>query len=148
MLNTLQIKSARPKERAYKLTDGGGLFLLVQPSGSKLWRYKFRVGGVEGLQALGTFPEVGLADARDRHAEARKLVAQGIQPVQARKRQREALAIEQLHRTKGMFTAVTAEWKAVTEPNLKSGTIAQRNREIKNDLMPSLKNRAIATITR
>jgi hypothetical protein len=60
MLATLKIKSAQPSERAYKLTDTSGLFLLVQPSGSKLWRYKFRVNGVEGLQALGAFPEVSL----------------------------------------------------------------------------------------
>lgn len=148
MLSTLQIKSARPKDRAYKLADGGGLFLLVQPSGSKLWRYKFRIGGVEGLQALGAFPEVGLAEARDRHAAARKLVAQGVQPVQAHKRQLEALAIEHLHRTKGTFAAIMAEWSDATAPNLKAGTIAQRKREIKNDLMPTLKNRAIASITR
>ncbi len=58
VLTTLQIKSAKPAERAYKLADTGGLFVLVQPNGSKLWRYKFRLDGVEGLQALGAFPEV------------------------------------------------------------------------------------------
>ena len=60
MLTALKIKTAKPAERAYKIADGGGLFLLVQPNGSKLWRYKFRVQGVEGLQALGAFPQVGL----------------------------------------------------------------------------------------
>ena len=53
MLSTLQIKSAKPRAQAYKLADAGGLYLLIQPSGSKLWRYKFRIGHVEGLQALG-----------------------------------------------------------------------------------------------
>ena len=53
MLSAVKVKTAKPAERAYKLADGGGLFLLVQPNGSKLWRYKFRIGGVEGLQALG-----------------------------------------------------------------------------------------------
>ena len=55
MLSALKVKTAKPAERAYKLADSGGLFLLVQPNGSKLWRYKFRIGGVEGLQALGAF---------------------------------------------------------------------------------------------
>jgi hypothetical protein len=83
VLTTLQIKSAKPAERAYKLADTGGLFVLVQPNGAKLWRYKFRLDGVEGLQALGSFPEVTLADARHAHAESRKLVAKGVHPVQA-----------------------------------------------------------------
>jgi hypothetical protein len=56
VLTILQIKSAKPAERAYKLADTGGLFVLVQPNGSKLWRYKFRLDGVEGLQALRAFP--------------------------------------------------------------------------------------------
>jgi len=78
MLSAVKVKTAKPAERAYKLADGGGLFLLVQPNGSKLWRYKFRIGGVEGLQALGAFPEVGLADARAAHTASRHLVAKGI----------------------------------------------------------------------
>jgi hypothetical protein len=82
VLTTLQIKSAKPAERAYKLADTGGLFVLVQPNGSKLWRYKFRLDGVEGLQALGR-SRVTLADARHAHAESRKLVAKGVHPSSA-----------------------------------------------------------------
>ena len=92
VLTTLQIKSAKPTARAFKLADTGGLFLLVQPNGSKLWRYKFRLNGVEALQALGAFPEVTLADARHAHAESRKLVAKGVHPVQARREERESRA--------------------------------------------------------
>lgn len=58
MLSTLQIRSAKPRAKPYKLADSGDLYLFVQPSGSKLWRYKFRIGRVEGLQALDSFPEV------------------------------------------------------------------------------------------
>ena len=148
MLTTLKIKSARPSERAYKLADAGGLFLLVQPNGSKLWRYKFRVGGVEGLQALGAFPEVSLADARHEHAEARKLVAKGVHPVQARRQDREASVRANLHRTKGSFDAVAADWNAATASNLRSATIGQRNREIDKDLIPRFKDRSISGITR
>ena len=85
MLSTLKVKSAKPEARAYKLADSGGLYLLVQPNGSRLWRYKFRVCGTEGLQALGAFPEIGLAEVRGLHTDARKLVLQGINPIQARR---------------------------------------------------------------
>ncbi|WP_454257430.1 Arm DNA-binding domain-containing protein [Pseudoxanthomonas mexicana] len=54
----MQIKSAKPRAKPYKLADSGGLYLFVQPSGSKLWRYQFRISRVEGLQALGSFPKV------------------------------------------------------------------------------------------
>ncbi|WP_202841617.1 tyrosine-type recombinase/integrase [Luteimonas saliphila] len=148
MLCTLQIKSAKPRARGYKLADAGGLFVLVQPSGSKLWRYKFRIGRVEGLLALGSFPEVGLAEARAEHARSRKLVEQGIHPVHERKRQREALAIDYLNRDKGAFGAIYAQWDSATSVDLAAGTIRQRRREIKNDLLPKLKDRAITSITR
>lgn len=148
MLSTLQIKSAKPRAKPYKLADSGGLYLLVQPSGSKLWRYKFRIGRVEGLQALGSFPEVGLADVRAEHAKSRKLVEQGVHPVQERKQRRETLAIEYLNREKGEFGTICAQWDDATSVDLKAGTVKQRRREIKNDLLPKLKTRAIASITR
>jgi hypothetical protein len=80
VLATLQIKSAKPAERAYKLADTGDLVVFVQPNGSKLWRYKFSMDRVKSLQALGSFPEVTLADARNAHAESRRLVAKGVHP--------------------------------------------------------------------
>lgn len=125
MLTTLQIKAAKPAERAYKLADTGGLFVLVQPNGSKLWRYKFRLDGVEGLQALGAFPEVTLADARNAHAESRKLVAKGVHPVQARRDERESRAQAELHRVKGSFGAVCADWNAATGADLRPATVLQ-----------------------
>lgn len=148
VLTTLQIKSAKPAERAYKLADTGGLFVLVQPNGSKLWRYKFRLDGVEGLQALGAFPEVTLADARHAHAESRKLVAKGVHPVQARRDERESRAQAELHRVKGSFGAVCADWNAATGADLRPATVLQRNREIEKDLAPRFKDRPISKITR
>lgn len=148
MLATLQIKSAKPTARAFKLADTGGLFVLVQPNGSKLWRYKFRLNGVEGLQALGAFPEVSLADARHAHAESRKLVAKGIHPVQARRDERESRVQAELHRLKGSFGAVCADWNAATSADLRPATVLQRNREIEKDLTPRFKDRPISKITR
>lgn len=148
MLTALKIKTAKPAERAYKLADAGGLFLLVQPNGSKLWRYKFRLQGVEGLHALGTFPEVGLADARAAHSASRLLVAKGINPVQARRAERESRAIAGMRRTKGSFEALCADWDAATSAGLRPTTVGQRRREIDKDLLPAFRARAIASITR
>ena len=148
MLTTIQIKSAKAQERAYKLADSGGLYLLVQSNGSKLWRYKFRVGGVEGKQSLGAFPEIGLAEARGLHSDSRKLVAQGINPVQAKQELRVTQAQEQLERERGTFAAVMADWNTATAASLRPSTVKQRQREIDNDLMPKLKNRPMDGITR
>jgi len=148
MLTTIQIKSAKAQERAYKLADSGGLYLLVQPNGSKLWRYKFRVGGVEGKQSFGAFPEIGLAEARGLHGDSRKLVAQGINPVQAKQELRVVQAQEQLERERGTFAAVMADWNMATAASLRPSTVKQRQREIDNDLMPKLKNRPMDGITR
>lgn len=148
MLTTLKIKSAQPAERAYKLADAGGLFLLIQSNGSKLWRYKFRLNGVEGLQALGAFPEVSLADARHDHADARKLVAKGIHPVQARRLDREQQVRTELQRAKGSFAAVAADWNAATAASLRPATVGQRNREVEKDLLPRFRERPITSLTR
>lgn len=148
MLTAVQIKAAKAAESAYKLADSGGLYLLVQPSGTKLWRYKFRLGGVEGLDALGKFPETGLAEARQAHTESRKLVARGINPVLARKNRNQALALANLAREKGSFAAVASDWASTTDDELRLATRKQRQREINNDLLPRLKGRQIKDITR
>jgi integrase len=148
MLTALKIKTAKPAERAYKIADGGGLFLLVQPNGSKLWRYKFRLQGVEGLQALGAFPQVSLAEARAAHAASRQLVASGINPVQARRSERESKALASMLRDKGSFEALYADWDAATSVGLRAGTVNQRRREVDKDLVPVFRGRSVTSITR
>lgn len=148
MLTAVQINAAKPAAKAYKLADSGGLYLLVQPSGAKLWRYKFRLGGVEGLDALGRFPEVTLAQARQAYGESRRLVAQGINPVLARKDRKQALIQANLAREKGSFAAVAADWAAATAHGLRPATLKQREREMRNDLLPKLKARQIKDINR
>lgn len=82
MLTALAIENAKPKEKPYKLSDGNGLHLLIPPSGSRLWRFRYRFGGKQLMLGLGAFPEVLLADARQKRDEARKLLANGIDPSQ------------------------------------------------------------------
>jgi hypothetical protein len=77
-LNDTAVKNAKPKDKPYKMTDGGGLYLLVKPNGSKLWRYKYRVNGKEQNLAIGCYPEITLKDARTQHEEARALFARDI----------------------------------------------------------------------
>lgn len=84
-LTDAEIRKAKPEAKAYRLPDTKGLFLSVTPTGGKLWRYKYRHDGLQKLMALGKYPDVPLALARDRHAEARKLLAIGLDPMAERK---------------------------------------------------------------
>lgn len=79
-LTEFQIKNAKPSEKPYKLTDGGWLFLLINPSGSKLWRLSYRFAGKQKLLALGAYPEIGLKDARSKRDEAKALISVGSDP--------------------------------------------------------------------
>ncbi|MGO4519241.1 tyrosine-type recombinase/integrase [Dyella sp. 2RAF44] len=117
-LTALAVRDAKPREKSYKMPDGGGLYLLVNPvsqkspRGSKWWRYKYRFGGKEKLLALGTFPDTSLADAREKHAAARKLLAAGSDPSQ----QRKAEKVAGIERSANSFEVVAREWLAVKEP--------------------------------
>lgn len=79
-LTELAIRNAKPRDKAYKLSDAGGLFLSVTPAGGKLWRVKFRVGGKEKLLSLGGWPDVSLAAARKERDKAREALATGMDP--------------------------------------------------------------------
>jgi integrase len=108
-LSDTAIRKAKPKESPYKLADEKGLFLLVAPSGGRWWRLKYRFGGKEKLLSLGTYPEVGLKDARDRRDAARKLLADGTDPGEHRKEAKHA----QLTAQANSFEAVAREWHAM-----------------------------------
>lgn len=79
-LTVVQVKNAKPKEKAYKLADERGLYLLVNPNGAKHWKLKYRFAGIEKKLSLGAFPEITLAAARDSREEARKQLANNIDP--------------------------------------------------------------------
>lgn len=105
-LTDTAILTAKPGDKPLKLTDGNGLFLLVAPSGGKWWRFRYRFGGKEKLLALGVYPDVSLDAARERRDEARRLLAQGMDPSKAKK---DAKAIEKTERlVMGSFPHVAA----------------------------------------
>lgn len=108
-LSDVKVRTAKPEAKAYKLTDGDGMVLLVHPNGSKYWRLRYRFDGKEKMLALGIYPEVTLADARARRDEARKQLANGIDPSDKKKTDK----IEQAEtRT---FKEVAIEWHATNK---------------------------------
>jgi len=84
-LTDISIKRAKPAEKPYRLFDGGGLYIEIQPSGGRLWRHKYHFNGKEKRLAIGKYPEVSLQEARRRHFEAREKLARGIDPSAAKK---------------------------------------------------------------
>jgi hypothetical protein len=115
-LNARQVDTAKPKDKPYKLADGGGLYLLVKPNGGKYWRLKYRVAGKEKLLALGVYPEVTLADARAKRDEAKRGIAGGIDPMEA-KREEKIARETQLNNT---FKDIALEWHS---SKLKNGLL-------------------------
>ena len=73
-LTDTRIRSLKPSERPYRKTDSGGLVLVIQPSGARLWRYRYRIAGKENMFAIGAYPEISLKEARERRDEARRLL--------------------------------------------------------------------------
>jgi Phage integrase family. len=85
MLTDTAIRKAQPKPKEYRMTDGRGLYLLVTPSGGKLWRWKYRFEGREKKMTFGSYPDMPLLDARERHAAGRRVLAAGVDPMEQRK---------------------------------------------------------------
>ena len=84
-LSPTRINNAKAKAKLYKLSDGGGLFIEVSAAGLKTWRYQYRFGGVRREVTIGRYPEIGVADARDRHLELRAMLERGMDPADARR---------------------------------------------------------------
>ena len=107
-LTDAKVKKAKPGERPIRLFDGGGMYLEVQPTGARYWRHKYRFDGKEKLLSLGVYPEVTLAKAREKRAEARDLLSKGVDPSAARKARRSARS----EVAADSFEAVACEWHA------------------------------------
>lgn len=113
-LTAAVVRGAAPQARPYKLADEKGLFLYVAPSGLRSFRMKFRIGGAEQLLTFGSFPEISLADARDRRDDARQLIRQGINPCEARRRARQEAELEAARGTS--FEEVGRAWHGLQAP--------------------------------
>ena len=132
-LNDTKIRSTKPSEKPMKLFDEGGLYLLITPSGGELWRFKYRFDGKEKLLSLGTYPEISLADARQRRDEARRNVAHGVDPSTLRKAQKQS----QTEETE-TFEVVAREWYTKFTPTWSAGHAESIKGRLEKDLIPWL----------
>lgn len=136
------IRKAKPKTKPYKMADGGGLFLQVQPSGGKLWRYKYRFAGKEKLLSLGAYPDVNLKIAREDHVDARKLLANGSDPgamKQSQKRQAKLSAVNS-------FEVIAREFHAMKAPIWTVHHATDWINTLEREVFPKLGHRPITEI--
>ncbi|EAO2714043.1 tyrosine-type recombinase/integrase [Salmonella enterica subsp. enterica serovar Sandiego] len=141
-LTARQISTAKPTDKPYKLSDGGGLYLLVNPNGSRYWRMKYRYSGKEKLLSIGVYPDVTLAEARDKRTEAKRVLAAGDDPSEVKQAAREAknLAIN------NSFELLALEWHEHKKPNWSSGYADDIMEYLRKDIFPYIGKKAITDI--
>jgi len=139
--NTAKPNITKTKENKNKLFDGGGLFLLLTPSGGKLWRFKYRFGDKEKVLALGPYPEISLAEARTKRDEARKQIRHGVDPGAVRKAMKQAKTSET-----ETFEVIAREWHTKFTPNWTPGHGATIMSRLERDVFPWMGGRPIKEI--
>ena len=137
MLTEVKIRALKPRARLYRVADAGGLCIEVPPTGSKLWRFRYRHNGKARMLSFDAWPAVSLADARERRDDARKLLAQGIDPSAARRAAKDADALT--------FEAIAREWLA--RQDLASATANKHRWLLERHILPVLGAKPIITIT-
>ena len=144
-LSEVKVRTAKPMEKEYKLFDGDGLYLLITPTGGKLWRYKYRIGKKDDAKhktlAFGAYPDVSLQDARKKRDDARKLLTGGIDPAVERKAQKQA-AIEEGE----TFEVVAREWHNKFKPRWKESHAERILGRLERDIFPFIGKKPISHI--
>jgi Integrase len=141
MLTDTAIRKAKPADKPQRLFDGGGLYLEISPAGGKLWRWKYRIGGKEKRLAIGTYPDTGLADARDKRDAARKLLAAGVDPGEQRKAEKAAGE----ERAANSFEVIAREWMG--RQTWVDGYRLKLEARMVNDVFPYIGRRPVAELT-
>ncbi|TXE59865.1 tyrosine-type recombinase/integrase [Serratia nematodiphila] len=141
-LNNLQIRNAKPTPKPYTLSDGLGLSLLVEPNGSKSWRFRYRFAGKPKMISFGVYPAVSLADARLKRDESRKLVAEGQNPSTVRKEKK----LAQLYGNANTFEAIAKEWHQSKLATWSAGYAADIMDAFNIDIFPYLGQHPISAI--
>jgi integrase len=141
-LTDTAVRNAKPGKKPRKLFDGRGLFLLITPAGGKWWRFRYSIGGKEKLLALGTYPDVTLASARQKRDDARKLIAEGADPGAQRKAAKAARA----GLPGNTFEVIAREWYAKSAPTLAETTKAKLLKILETDVYPWIGARPIAEL--
>lgn len=142
-LTAMQTKNTKPTDKPIKLSDGGGLFLLVQPNGAKYWRLAYRFAGKQKTLAVGVYPDVSLLDARERRTSARKLLSDGIDPGENRK----ATKAAGITRAANSFEVIAREWHGKYSINWAATHSSKIIRRLELEIFPWLGGQPIAEIT-
>ena len=142
-LTDIAIRNAKPKDRPYRMHDSGGLYIEIAPSGGKWWRLKYRFEGKEKRLSLGTYPDVSLKAARERRDEARKLLANEVDPAENRKAHKGA----KLERAANSFEVVGREWFQKNKPTWVEAHSVRILRMLDGNVFPWLGGRPIAEVT-
>jgi integrase len=141
-LTDVQVRNAKPKEKDFKLPDGYGLYLLVTPTNGKLWRFDYRYADKRKTLAFGAYPSLSLADARQRREDAKKLLANGVDPSEVRKAQKAATVAV----TENSFEIVAREWHSKFSGTWSLSHAETTLRRIQSDAFPVIGARPIGEI--
>lgn len=144
-LSDLSCKSAQPKEKQYKLSDGGGLYLLVRKTGSKLWQMKYRYIGKEKVLSIGQYPTITLAEARNARDKAKKLLAANppIDPMAYKEEQKR----EAVRNNENSFKAVALEWHELNTERWSENYARKVMRGLELNVFPFIGHRPISEIS-
>ena len=142
-LSDAKIRNAKPKPKPYKLTDGEGMFLLIHANGGKYWRFKYRFLGRERIMAFGTYPDVGIAEARELRAQARKVLAAGKDPGEAKKTAKRLAVLNNDNK----FESIAREWHEKRKHEWKPSSASTALTRLESHVFPRLGHRPITEIT-
>ncbi|BAF73348.1 tyrosine-type recombinase/integrase [Sulfurovum sp. NBC37-1] len=146
-LTDKEIKAAKPKEKEYKLFDGGGLYLSITPKGQKWWRLKYRFDGKEKRISLGVYPNTSLQDARQQREDFKTQIAKGIDPSRERKEKKEAVKAE-VFKSRNTFKSICLEWIELQRPQMAEATLSKYERTLEKDFYAPLGDKSMNDITR
>jgi integrase len=142
-LSDAKARNAKPKHKPYKLSDGEGLFLVVMPNGSKYWRLRYFIGDKEKLLALGVYPDIDLAEARQRRGQARRALATGKDPAESKKEAKRLAIVKNAN----SFETIAREWLEKRKHEWSSITYDVKLQRLERYILPRLGPMPIADIT-
>jgi hypothetical protein len=142
MLTDTRVKTAKPQEKIFKLTDERGLHLSVYPNGSKLWQMRYRFEGKQKTASIGKYPEVSLAEAREKRDQMRKQIANEIDPVEAKRVTKQVKKFAQENSFEAVARAWYTSWAAARSPRYADYVI----RRLEADVFPAIGKRPVSEI--
>ena len=141
-LNDQKCKNSKPKDKSYKLFDGGGLYLEIKPTGGKQWRLKYRFGGMEKRLSFGSYPIIGLKDARIKRDEAKLLLEKNVDPAVAKQQDKITKQVDSAN----TFEAIAREWIEKRKGEIIEKTLIDIQSRLERNLFPKIGKLPIKSI--